>query len=299
MEKGVIRFEANVSIRPSGSQTLGTRTEIKNLNSFRALSDGIAYEVERQTAVLDAGEEVVQDTMGWSESRQQTFSQRGKEEAHDYRYFPEPDLPPIQVGESWIDAVRAALPELPESKQRRYETDFGLTAYEAGVLVEDRPVAEWFDTAVAAGGDPRTVSNWLINVLFSLMNEYKQSIADIKVTPESLVELITLVDKTVINNNTAKEVLGEMFQSGRAAKEIVEAKGLAQISDESLLEETIAQILADNPEQVAIYLGGKDGLQGWFVGQVMRATRGKANPAVVNRLLENQLDHLRNLAAED
>jgi aspartyl-tRNA(Asn)/glutamyl-tRNA(Gln) amidotransferase subunit B len=299
MEKGVIRFEANVSIRPSGSQTLGTRTEIKNLNSFRALSDGIAYEVERQTAVLDAGEEVVQDTMGWSESRQQTFSQRGKEEAHDYRYFPEPDLPPIQVGESWIDAVRAALPELPESKQRRYETDFGLTAYEAGVLVEDRPVAEWFDTAVAAGGDPRTVSNWLINVLFSLMNEYKQSIADIKVTPESLVELITLVDKTVINNNTAKEVLGEMFQSGRAAKEIVEAKGLAQISDESLLEETIAQILADNPEQVAIYLGGKDGLQGWFVGQVMRATRGKANPTVVNHLLDNQLNHLRNLAAED
>jgi aspartyl-tRNA(Asn)/glutamyl-tRNA(Gln) amidotransferase subunit B len=294
MEKGVIRFEANVSIRPSGSQTLGTRTEIKNLNSFRSLGDSISYELERQAAVLDAGGEVVQDTMGWSESRQETFSQRGKEEAHDYRYFPEPDLPPVVVEESWTETVRAALPELPDSKHGRYETEFGLTEYEAGVLVEERPVAEWFDAAIASGGDPKTVSNWLINVLFSLMNEHKQSITEIKVTPKSLVDLIKLADKDVINNNTAKDVLGEMFQSGRGAEEIVEAKGLAQISDESLLEETIAKILAENPSQVEIYLGGKDGLRGWFVGQVMRATRGKANPAVVNHLLDEQLDRLRN-----
>ncbi len=299
MEKGVIRFEANVSIRPSGSEELGTRTEIKNLNSFRTLSDSIAYELERQAAVLDAGEEVVQDTMGWSESRQQTFSQRGKEEAHDYRYFPEPDLPLLQVEESWIEAVRAVMPELADSKRRRYEAEYDLTPYEAGVLAEERPVAEWYDAAVAAGGDPKSVSNWLINVLFSLMNEHKQAVSDIKVTPEALVELISLVDKDVINNNTAKDVLGVMFESGRPAKEIVEAKGLAQVSDESLLEEMISNILADNPGQVATYLGGKDGLRGWFVGQVMRATRGKANPAVVNQLLDEQLEQLRDETVTD
>jgi aspartyl-tRNA(Asn)/glutamyl-tRNA(Gln) amidotransferase subunit B len=293
MEKGVIRFEANVSLRPSGAETLGTRTEIKNLNSFRALSDSIAYELERQAAVLDAGEAVVQDTMGWSEGRRQTFSQRGKEEAHDYRYFPEPDLPPVQVAESWIERVEAALPELPDEKAARYKGDFGLSGYEAGVLVEERPVAEWFEAAVAAGGDPKTTSNWLINVLFSLMNEHKQSITEIKVTPEALVALAALVDKAVINTNTAKDVLAEMFQSGKAAGEIVEARGLAQISDESLLEEAIAGILAENPEQVATYLGGKEGLRGWFVGQVMRATRGKANPAVVNQLLDEQLERRR------
>jgi aspartyl-tRNA(Asn)/glutamyl-tRNA(Gln) amidotransferase subunit B len=299
MEKGVIRFEANVSIRPSGSEELGTRTEIKNLNSFRTLSDSIAYELERQAAVLDAGEEVVQDTMGWSESRQQTFSQRGKEEAHDYRYFPEPDLPLLQVEESWIEAVRAVMPELADSKRRRYKAEYDLTPYEAGVLAEERPVAEWYDAAVAAGGDPKSVSNWLINVLFSLMNEHKQAVSDIKVTPGALVELISLVDKDVINNNTAKDVLGEMFESGRSAKVIVEAKGLAQVSDESLLEEMISNILADNPGQVETYLGGKDGLRGWFVGQVMRATRGKANPAVVNQLLDEQLERLRDQTVTD
>ena len=293
MEKGVIRFEANVSLRPSGAETLGTRTEIKNLNSFRALSDSIAYELERQAAVLDAGEAVVQDTMGWSEGRRQTFSQRGKEEAHDYRYFPEPDLPPVQVAESWIERVETALPELPDEKGGRYKGDFGLSGYEAGVLVEERPVAEWFEAAVAAGGDPKTISNWLINVLFSLMNEHKQSITEIKVTPEALVALAALVDKAVINTNTAKDVLAEMFQSGKAAGEIVEARGLAQISDESLLEEAIAGILAENPEQVATYLDGKEGLRGWFLGQVMRATRGKANPAVVNQLLDEQLERRR------
>jgi aspartyl-tRNA(Asn)/glutamyl-tRNA(Gln) amidotransferase subunit B len=299
MEKGVIRFEANVSLRPAGSQTLGTRTEIKNLNSFRSLSDAAAYELVRQAAVLDAGGMVVQDTMGWNESRQETFSQRGKEEANDYRYFPEPDLPPIQVAESWIEAVRTTLPELPDGKRGRYIADYGLTDYEAGVLVEERPVAEWFEAAVSAGGDPKAISNWLINVLFSLINEHRQSISDIKVTPASLVALIELVDKAVINNNTAKDVLAEMFQSGRAANEIVQASGLAQISDEALLEETIARILADNPGQVATYLSGKEGLRGWFVGQEMKITRGKANPSVVNPLLDEQLNQLRDYTTGD
>lgn len=293
MEKGVIRFEANVSLRPTGSDTLGTRTEIKNLNSFRTLSDASAYELKRQEAILEAGGEVIQDTMGWNESRQETFSQRGKEEAHDYRYFPEPDLPPLQVEESWIEAVRQALPELPDSKLGRYKTVYGLSDYEAGVLVEERPVAEWFETAVSAGGDPKSVSNWLINILFSLMNEHKQTIDQIQITPQSLVALLALVDEAIINNNTAKDVLAEMFQTGKEAEAIVEARGLAQISDESLLQETIARILADNPGQVETYLAGKEGLRGWFVGQVMKETRGKANPALVNQLLDEQLNKRR------
>jgi aspartyl-tRNA(Asn)/glutamyl-tRNA(Gln) amidotransferase subunit B len=249
--------------------------------------------LKRQAAVLDTGELVSQDTMGWNEVRQQTFSQRGKEEAHDYRYFPEPDLPPLQIAESWVAEVRDALPELSDNKMARYTGEYGLTRYEAGVLTEERPVAEWFDAAVTAGGAPKSISNWLINVIFSLMNEHKQNIEKIKVTPAALVGLITLVDQGVINHNIAKDVLAEMFQSGRAAKEIVETKGLAQISDEPLIEETISKILAENPEQVAVFLGGKEGLRGWFVGQVMQATKGKANPDLVNQLLDKQLAHMQ------
>jgi aspartyl-tRNA(Asn)/glutamyl-tRNA(Gln) amidotransferase subunit B len=290
MEKGVIRFEANVSIKPPGQIELGTRTEIKNLNSFRAMTDSIAYEIQRQSAVLDAGDKVFQDTMGWSESRRKTFSQRGKEEAQDYRYFPDPDLPPLSIEESWIEEIRVQLPELPDSKVDRYTRKMGLSGYEAGVLTEDRPVAEWFDKAVAGGGEAKTLSNWLINVLFGLMNEHKIDIDEIKVTPEGLVSLIALVDDGIINNNTAKDVLSEMFQTGQSASEIVDREGLAQVSDEAEIAAVIAGLLEDNPEQVAAYVGGKESLRGWFVGQVMRATKGKANPGIVNKVLSIELD---------
>ncbi|MCI0397369.1 MAG: Asp-tRNA(Asn)/Glu-tRNA(Gln) amidotransferase subunit GatB [Chloroflexi bacterium] len=292
MEKGVIRFEANVSLRPAGSQALGTRTEVKNLNSFRALAEAAAYELERQAAILDASGQVVQDTMGWSESRRETFSQRGKEEAHDYRYFPEPDLPPLQIAPAWIEAIRAALPELPDARVARYTSALGLTPYEARVLAEERPVAEWFEAAVTVGGAPKAVANWLINALFSLMNEHRLSIDQVKLTPAGLVELIGLVDKGAINTNTAKEVLAEMFASGRPAGEIVQARGLAQISDEAALAAVVAGVLAQNSQQVANYLAGKETLRGWFVGQVMKATGGKANPALVNQLLHEQLTRL-------
>ncbi len=285
MEKGVIRFEANISLRQEGDNSLGTRTEIKNLNSFRALADSIEYEIERQSAVLDAGGKVIQDTMGWSESRRMTISQRGKEEAHDYRYFPEPDLPPLSIDETWIEQISEELPELPDTKIKRYTEKLGLSNYEAKVLTEDRPVAEWFEATLIAGGDSRAVANWMINVLFGLMNEHSMSIDEIVVTPGALVSLIKLVDEGAVNSNTAKDVLSEMFLSGKTAGEIVEAKGLTQISDEGLIANVIEEILRDNPEQVAAYLGGKDNLRGWFVGQVMRATRGKANPGLVNRLL--------------
>jgi aspartyl-tRNA(Asn)/glutamyl-tRNA(Gln) amidotransferase subunit B len=292
MEKGVIRFEANISLRPVGSQELGTRTEIKNLNSFRALAEATAYELQRQAAVLDAGGQVLQDTMGWAEARGETFSQRGKEEAHDYRYFPEPDLPPLVIADGWIEEVRQSLPELPDARLARYQAELGLSPYEAAVLAEERPVAEWFEAAVAAGGDPRSVSNWLINALFSLMNEHKQTIDQVRISPAGLVELLDLVGRAAITNNTAKDVLAEMFTTGRPAGGIVQDRGLTQISDEASLEALIRQVLQDNPEQVETFLTGKETIRGWFVGQVMRQTEGKANPQLVNRLLDEQLSRL-------
>jgi aspartyl-tRNA(Asn)/glutamyl-tRNA(Gln) amidotransferase subunit B len=289
MEKGVFRVEPNISLRPIGSKTFGTRTELKNLNSFRSLAEGIIYELKRQAAILDSGGQVRQETRGWHEMRRETFSQRGKEEAEDYRYFPEPDLPPLEISEVWIDEVSAGLPELPDAKVARYSRDFALSAYDARVLAEEKPVAEWFEAAVAAGGDPKTVANWIINELFRLMNEHKQNIGGIKVTPAALVELISLLDQQKVNHNTAKEVLAEMFVTGQAAADIVQAKGLAQISDEAAIVDAVTQVLGDHAEQISLYLQGKEQLRGWFVGQVMRAMKGKANPARVNEVLDRQL----------
>ena len=293
LEKGVLRVEPNISIRPAGSSELGTRTEVKNLNSFRALASATAYEIERQAALLDAGHEVVQETRGWHEERRETFAQRGKEEAEDYRYFAEPDLPPLKIEDDWVARVRADLPERPGVKIARYVEQFALADDDAAVLAEDRPVAEWFEAAVAAGGDPEAVANWLVNNLFALINESGQSIAQIRVSPDGLVTLIHLVEEGTISHNTAKDVLVEMFESGRPAPAIVEEKGLSQISDEAALAVIVDEILEENPEQVETYLGGKEQIRGWFVGQVMRATRGKANPQLVNRLLVEKLGVLQ------
>ena len=290
LEKGVFRVEPNISIRPVGSSEFGKRTELKNLNSFRVLADGTAFEIARQSKILDAGGEVVQETRGWHDTKRITFSQRTKEEAEDYRYFPEPDLPPLSISDEWIAEVKATLPELPDAKVKRYQSDYGLSAYDAKVLTDEKAVGEWFDTAVSAGSDPKTIANWMINQLFSLMNEHKQSISDIQVTPASLIELLTLVSKQTINNNTAKDVLAEMFTTGQSANAIVEAKGLAQISDESAIVDIIVQILDENSAQVEKYLGGQDKLRGWFVGQAMKATRGKANPKMVNQILSRELN---------
>ena len=289
MEKGVIRFEANVSVRPAGTNQLNTRTEIKNLNSFRALTGGIDYEVARQAALLAAGGTIQQATLGWNETRRETVTQRIKEEADDYRYFPEPDLPPLHIDPAWTAEVAAALPELPDAKIARYSSGFGLSAYDATLLAEDRPVAEWYDAAVAAGGDAKQVANWVLNNLFSLLNEQKLSLEQIPLTPAGLVSLLALVNNNTINNNTAKEVLVDMVRSGRSAEAIVQARGLAQISDEAALAQLVRQVIRDNPTQLASYLAGKEQLQGWFVGQIMKATRGKANPALVNELLSQQL----------
>ena len=290
MEKGVLRVEPNISLRPLGTTAFGKRTELKNLNSFRALADGTAFEIARQTKILDAGNAVVQETRGWHDTKRITFSQRSKEEAEDYRYFPEPDLPPLHISDEWIAQVRAGLPELPDAKIARYQAEYGLSEYDAQVLAEERGTAVWFDEAVRAYADAKTVANWVINNLFALMNEHKQGIDAIRVTPAGLGELLKLVDDGTINSSTAKEVLAEMFVEGQSATAVVQARGLAQISDEGAITAVIAQIIADNPQQVAAYRGGKTKLMGWFVGQVMQATRGKANPALVNQLLEKQLN---------
>jgi aspartyl-tRNA(Asn)/glutamyl-tRNA(Gln) amidotransferase subunit B len=290
MEKGVLRIEPNISLRPRGSATFGTRIELKNLNSFRALADGTDYELARQAAVLDAGGRVIQETRGWHDARRETFSQRVKEEAEDYRYFNEPDLPPLSIDSAWVESVREALPELSAAKESRYRGEYGLTAGEAASLAEDRAVAEWFDAAVRAGGRPKTVANWVLNDLFRLMNERGKSIVEIPLTPAALVELQARVDEGLVNLTTAREVLAEMVDSGRGAAEIIAARGLAQISDEAALATVIERVIADNPGPLASYLNGKASLLGWFVGQVMRETRGQANPSLVNDLLKRALD---------
>lgn len=294
MEKGVLRVEPNISVRLAGSTRFGTRTEVKNLNSFRALAGATAFEFERQVAALKTGQAVVQETRGWDEGQRVTFSQRVKEEAEDYRYFPEPDLPALDIDDAWIERIRAVLPELPDAKIARYQADFGLPAYDAHVLADEQPVAAWFEQAIAAGGDPKQVANWMINNLFSLMNEHKLTIEQIQVQPAALVALLRLVAAQTINQNTAKDVLAELFASSQPVSDqtiadIVATRGLAQISDESALAGIVAQILAQNEDQVVVYRAGKTRIRGWFVGQVMQATGGKANPTLVNKLLDEQL----------
>lgn len=295
MEKGVIRFEANVSVRPKGSQQLGTRVEIKNLNSFRALERAVAYEIERQSRLLSQGQRIEQETLGWDETRGCTYSQRSKEEAHDYRYFPEPDLPPLVIEDSWIAEVRAALPELPHARRQRFIDIYGLPPMDAALLVNERAVAEYFETALqtAPSLPPRLIANWILGELFAWMNESGESIEQLKVGPEALVELLSHLQAGAINQTTAKAVLLEMLQSGERAGAIIESRGLRQVSDADALRALVAQVLAENPNEVQSYLRGKETLANWFFGQVMRAVGGKANPQVLRAELERQLNELK------
>jgi aspartyl-tRNA(Asn)/glutamyl-tRNA(Gln) amidotransferase subunit B len=292
MEKGVIRFEANISVRPKGADVLNTRVEIKNLNSFRALERATAFEIERQSKILANGGTVEQETLGWNEAKETTYSQRSKEDAHDYRYFPEPDLPPLVVDESWLERVRAGLPELPRARYRRFIEQYGLTEYDADVLTSEKAISEYFERAVKSKKkdvNSKTLANWMTGDLFSLMNQADITVADLKVRPEALVELVSLVAAGEINQSTGKAVLSEMFQSGKSATEIVAARGLKQVSDESLLANLVKQVLEENPEQVASFKAGKETVANWLFGQVMRKAAGKANPQVVRAELERQL----------
>ena len=285
MEKGAMRCEANVSVRPAGQATFGTKVEVKNLNSFRAVSQSLEYEVARQIALLESGGRVVQVTMGWDEAHGRTVVQRTKESADDYRYFPEPDLPPLVIAPAWVDALRARLPELPDAKAARFVAELGLSPKDAGVLAEDRGIAEYFAAVVAAAGDAKTVANWVTGELFRLMNAAGTEIAAVKITAAAFAGLLRLVSAGQINLNSAKRVFGVMFETGRGALEIVQELGLAQVSDADALAAAVAKVLAQNAGEVAKYRGGKESLFNWFLGQVMRETRGKGNPAVVKELL--------------
>ena len=294
LEKGVMRFEANVSLRPAGTDELGTRTEIKNLNSLRALRRSIEYEIERQEILLRSGKSVLQNTVGWDEDRQVTVSQRSKEEAHDYRYFPEPDLPPLHIDASWVDQIRTGLPELPSAKRARFVSEYGLSAYAAAVLAGERSVADYYEEAVRASDEtsPVKIANWLSGDLFGLLNESATEIDQSRVSPEALARLVALVESGAISAASAKTVLEVLFNQGGSPDSIVEQEGLTQLQDRDSIRPVIEQVLSDNPDQVAAYLGGKTTLSEWFFGQAMKATQGKADPAAVRRELETGLGEL-------
>ncbi len=292
MEKGVIRFEANVSLRLAGSLALGTRVEIKNLNSFRAMQRAIAYEMQRQAALLDRGEAVRQQTLGWDEVNEVTLAQRSKEEAHDYRYFPEPDLPPLVVDAAWVERVRASLPELPRAMKNRLRRQYDLPEADAALLAADAALAVYFEQATAAAGGlapPRALAVWITGEMFAFMNHSGQTIATLPVTPQALIDLLRLLADGTINLNTAKLVLAEMLASGKAAGEIVAARDLRQVSDGGLISAVVAQVVKDYPDEVQAYRQGKTGLFNWLLGQVMRRSGGRASPPVARAELERQL----------
>ena len=294
LEKGLFRVEPNISLRPIGSRELGTRTEIKNLNSFRALERGVEYEIERQTEILLSGKEVVQETVGWDEERQKTFPQRSKEDADDYRYFPEPDLPPLVVESDWVDSVRESLPELPAEKRKRFIKEFKLSTYDAGVLVAENNVANFFEDTMSADQDliPKAVSNWISGELFGVLNQKDIVFEDMKVTANNFADLLKMVVADELNQNTAKKVLEEMLTSAKTATEIVDSGGLRQVSDSGEIAKMVSDVLLHNPNQVAEYLAGKEAISGWLFGQVMRASKGKANPKVIRKELDSQLKKL-------
>lgn len=294
MEKGAMRCEPNMSLRPKGSDAFGTKVEIKNLNSLRAVRDSVAYEIQRQTAILNTGGTIRQVTMGWDDARGVTFVQRDKEDAHDYRYFPEPDLPALDVDEAWLAQVAARLRELPIAKQRRYQAEYGLSAYDASVLTMDRGVAEYFERAVAGGTPARakTISNWISTDLFRLMKG-GATIGAVKVQPEQLGALVGLVESGTINTTTARTVFEEMFASGADPATIVAAKGLGQINDLDALRAVVGEVLAASPSQVAQYLAGQEKVLGYLVGQAMKATKGKGNAQVMGGLIREALEARR------
>jgi len=286
MEKGQLRCDVNVSLRPVGQQRLGTKVEIKNLNSFRAVQHALEYEVVRQTRLLQAGQAIAQETRGWQEDRAATVPQRSKEQAHDYRYFPEPDLPPLFVGRDWVAALRARLPELPDARGARYQSAFGLGVGDAEALALDPATAGYYETTIAAGADPKKAANWIQNDLGRLRAESGE---DGRLEPRQLAELIELVNTGAINSSTAKAVLEAAFRSGKDPRTLVDEMGVGQISDGSALEAAVAAAIAANPAAVADYRSGKTGTINFLKGQVMKATRGKANPAVVEDLLRREL----------
>ncbi len=291
MEEGSFRCDANVSLKPRGESRLGTRVELKNINSFKHVKNAIEYEIARQADRIAAGESIVQETRLWDEEKGITRSMRSKEEAYDYRYFPEPDLPPLEVAPEVLEAIRAELPELPGERRARLEREHGLSAYDARVLTHERELSDYYEAAAAEAADKKRVANWVISELLARVADARQ-VADrslCRIAPEELGRLCALIDKGTISGKIAKEVFAGMWETGRTAQEIVEAEGLVQVSDSAEIEPLVRRVVADHPKQVAQYKAGKDQVIGFFVGQIMRASRGKANPTLVNELLRKVL----------
>ncbi|RJQ74087.1 MAG: Asp-tRNA(Asn)/Glu-tRNA(Gln) amidotransferase subunit GatB [Desulfobacteraceae bacterium] len=289
MEEGSFRCDANVSIRPQGSSAFGTRTEIKNLNSFKHVEKALRYEIARQTEIVLDGGAVVQETRLWDPDKGVTLSMRGKEEAHDYRYFPDPDLPPLVIDRAWIDRVRGQLPELPHERRQRFITDYQLPAYDAGILTASREAADYFEACLQVYPHPKVVSNWIMGPLLGLLNAQDKTIEQSPVSAADLAALLQLTGEGVISGKIAKTVFDEMAASGRTAGQVVQDKGLAQVSDTRALEAAVDKVLAGAADEVSRYKAGQTKLMGFFVGQVMKATKGKANPNVVNEILKKKL----------
>lgn len=284
LEEGSMRCDANISIMPKGSKEFGTRTEIKNVNSFAALQRAIEYEIERQIEIVEEGGQVVQETRLWDDNARETRSMRGKEDAHDYRYFPEPDLMPLEISREWVEKIKSEMPELPSQKRARYQ-EIGLSEYDASVIVEQMGLALFFDKVLELGANPKTAVNFIMGEIAAFLKEDHIEITDTKLTPENLAELIALIEKGTISNNIGKQIIIEMLKDGTKASVIVEKKGLSQISDEGAIKELVQKVVDAHPNEVEAYKNGKTNLLGFFVGQIMKETKGRANPKTVNQLL--------------
>ena len=288
LEEGSMRCDANISIMPKGSKVFGTRAEIKNVNSFSALQRAIEYEIDRQIEIVEEGGQVVQETRLWDDNARETRSMRGKEDAHDYRYFPEPDLMPLEISREWVQEIKDKMPELPEQKRQRY-MGLGLSEYDASVIVEQMGLALFFDKVLELGATPKIAVNFIMGEIAAYLKEEHKEITETKLTPENLVELIALIEKNTISNNIGKQIIVDMMKDGTKASEIVEKRGLSQISDEGAIKEVCEKVAAAHPNEVAAYKNGKVQLLGFFVGQVMKETKGRANPKAVNELMKEIL----------
>jgi aspartyl-tRNA(Asn)/glutamyl-tRNA(Gln) amidotransferase subunit B len=290
MEEGSLRCDANVSVRPYGQKTLGTRTEIKNLNSFRAVEKAIDFEVQRHIEAIEDGEELIQETRTWEEDQQITRSMRSKEEAHDYRYFPDPDLPPLRISREWVNDLRLSMPEMPEQARERIMDQFGLSAYDAGLLTLSPDLLAFFDECTHYYHDGKIIANWMMGEMSKLLNQKNLDIGQCRIRPAHMAEMLNLIDQGRISGKMAKEVFQVMFDTGSSPEAIIKERGMEQISDEATLEKIILEVIANNPGAVEDYRNGKKKATGFLVGQVMQATRGQANPALVNQILARKLN---------
>ena len=289
MEEGSLRCDANISLRPKGQKEFGTRTELKNLNSFKFVQKAIEYEVERQAQILDQGDQVIQETRLYDSNRGETFSMRSKEEAHDYRYFPDPDLVPVVLNETWVEEIKKTIPELPEQKRERFVIEYNLPEYDAGVLTSSRELANYFEKCTSLFFKPKIISNWIMGDLLRELNKSNQAIINCPVSPNALVNLLKLIDEGIISGSIAKSVFEEMYQTGKEPTVIIDEKGLKQITDDKAIDKMVEEVLQVNLSQVDEYKKGKEKVLGFLVGQVMKKSKGKANPGTVNKLLKEKI----------